>query len=238
MKTIGLLGGMSWESTLSYYSVINETVQQTLGGLHSAQCLLYSVDFAPLAQYQEEGRWDEEANVLTEAALCLEKAGADFIVICSNTPHKVAPQIRDALRIPLLHIAEVTADKLLLSHITKVGLLGTRYTLTESFYREILEAKGLAVVLPEASSVERLNSIIFDELCLGITREKSKAYYVRVIESMVAQGAQGIILGCTELGELIQSTDVSVPLFDTAYLHARAAALYALSDDENRSRLP
>lgn len=238
MKTIGLLGGMSWESTLSYYSVINETVQQTLGGLHSAQCLLYSVDFAPLAQYQAEGRWDEEANVLTEAALCLEKAGADFIVICSNTPHKVAPQIRDALRIPLLHIAEVTADKLLLSHITKVGLLGTRYTLTESFYRDILEAKGLEVVLPEASSIERLNNIIFDELCLGITREKSKAYYVRVIESMVAQGAQGIILGCTELGELIQSTDVSVPLFDTAYLHARAAALYALSDDENRSRLP
>ena len=238
MKTIGLLGGMSWESTLSYYSVINETVQQTLGGLHSAQCLLYSVDFAPLAQYQAEGRWDEEANVLTEAALCLEKAGADFIVICSNTPHKVAPQIRNALRIPLLHIAEVTADKLLLSHITKVGLLGTRYTLTESFYRDILEAKGLEVVLPEASSIERLNNIIFDELCLGITREKSKAYYVRVIESMVAQGAQGIILGCTELGELIQSTDVSVPLFDTAYLHARAAALYALSDDENRSRLP
>lgn len=238
MKTIGLLGGMSWESTLSYYSVINETVQQTLGGLHSAQCLLYSVDFAPLAQYQAEGRWDEEANVLTEAALCLEKAGADFIVICSNTPHKVAPQIRNALRIPLLHIAEVTADKLLLSHITKVGLLGTRYTLTESFYRDILEAKGLEVVLPDASSIERLNSIIFDELCLGITREKSKAYYVRVIESMVAQGAQGIILGCTELGELIQSTDVSVPLFDTAYLHARAAALYALSDDENRSRLP
>ena len=238
MKTIGLLGGMSWESTLSYYSVINETVQQTLGGLHSAQCLLYSVDFAPLAQYQAEGRWNEEANVLTKAALCLEKAGADFIVICSNTPHKVAPQIRNALRIPLLHIAEVTADKLLLSHITKVGLLGTRYTLTESFYRDILEAKGLEVVLPEASSIERLNSIIFDELCLGITREKSKAYYVRVIESMVAQGAQGIILGCTELGELIQSTDVSVPLFDTAYLHARAAALYALSDDENRSRLP
>ena len=230
MKTIGLLGGMSWESTLSYYSVINETVQQTLGGLHSAQCLLYSVDFAPLAQYQAEGRWDEEANVLTEAALCLEKAGADFIVICSNTPHKVAPQIRNALRIPLLHIAEVTADKLLLSHITKVGLLGTRYTLTESFYRDILEAKGLEVVLPEASSIERLNNIIFDELCLGITREKSKAYYVRVIESMVAQGAQGIILGCTELGELIQSTDVSVPLFDTAYLHARAAALCALSE--------
>ena len=132
----------------------------------------------------------------------------------------------------------MTADKLRLSHITKVGLLGTRYTLTESFYRDILEARGHDVVLPEASSIERLNNIIFDELCLGITREKSKAYYVRVIESMVAQGAQGIILGCTELGELIQSTDVSVPLFDTAYLHARAAALYALSDDENRSRLP
>lgn len=237
MKTIGLLGGMSWESTLSYYSVINETVQQTLGGLHSAQCLLYSVDFAPLATFQEEGRWEEEAKVLTAAALSLEKAGADFVVMCSNTPHKVAPQIRQALHIPFLHIAEVTADKLLQSHITQVGLLGTRYTLTDPFYRNILEERGLEVLLPESSDIERLNNIIFDELCLGITREKSKDYYVRVIESMVAQGAQGIILGCTELGDLIKATDVTVPLFDTAYLHARAAALYALSDDKNRSRL-
>lgn len=228
MKTIGLIGGMSWESTVTYYQIINETVKRELGGLHSAKILLYSVDFAEIEEYQAKGLWEKSAEVLADAARNLERAGADFIVICTNTMHKVAPQIREKIRIPILHIAEATAEALLEKGITKVGLLGTKYTMTQEFYKNKLTEAGIAVVIPDAEGVERVNDVIYGELCLGKIRKESRAAFLEIIEQLAAEGAQGVILGCTEIGLLVRQADTSMPVFDTTQIHAEKAAQLAL----------
>lgn len=228
MKTIGLLGGMSWESTALYYQIINETVKKRLGGLHSAKLLLYSVDFQEIETCQSQGDWDKSAAILSQAAQSLEKAGADFIVVCTNTMHKVAPQIQDSIRIPILHIAQATAEILKEKHIGKTALLGTKYTMQQDFYKEILLSAGIEVLIPDEADIELVNRVIFDELCLGILSEPSRREYVRIIGQLAGNGAQGVILGCTEIGMLIKQEDSPLPVFDTAIIHAEKAALHAL----------
>lgn len=208
MKTIGLIGGMSWESTVTYYQVINETIKKQLGGLHSAKCILYSVDFDEIEKYQVSGEWDKSADVLSEAAQALERAGADYIVICTNTMHKVAPEIGRNIHIPILHIADMTAVQLKQHGIRKVGLLGTKYTMQQDFYKNILIEQGIEVLIPNDADVDIVNRIIYDELARN--------------------GAQGIILGCTEIGLLIQQSATDIPLFDTTLIHAKQAALKSL----------
>ena len=230
MKTIGLIGGMSWESTVTYYQVVNETVKKKLGGLHSAKVLLYSVDFAEIEECQASGDWDRSAAILTEAARNLEKAGADFIVICTNTMHKIVPQMTAGIRIPILHIAEATAAELKKAGISKVALLGTKYTMCQDFYKAKLVEAGIQVLIPEGEDVELVNRVIYEELCLGEIRESSRREYVRVIEGLAARGAQGVILGCTEIGMLVQQENIAVPLFDTTLIHARTAALVAINE--------
>ena len=230
MKTIGLLGGMSWESTVTYYQIINETVKKELGGLNSAKILMYSVNFEEIERYQASGDWDKSAAVLSDAAQRLERAGADFIVICTNTMHKVAPEIKKHISIPLLHIAEVTANKLKAHKIETVGLLGTKYTMTQEFYKDVLVDAGIKVLTPDGTAIETINSIIFNELCLGTIRESSKRVFLRAIDWLKSRGAQGVILGCTEIGLLIQSGDVDIPVFDTALIHAKEAAKAAMRD--------
>ncbi len=228
MKTIGLIGGMSWESTASYYQLINETIKEKLGGLHSAKILLYSVDFAEIERYQASGDWDKSAEVLSQIAQNLEQAGADFIVICTNTMHKVAPQIQKTISIPILHIAQATADALLENGIKKVGLLGTKYTMTQDFYKEKLFEAGLDVVIPDQAGVEEVNRIIYDELCLGQIEESSKQAYLAIIDDLKNAGAEAVILGCTEIGLLVKQEDTDVPLFDTTAIHAKKAAKVAV----------
>ena len=228
MKTIGLIGGMSWESTVSYYQLINETIKEKLGGLHSAKILLYSVDFAEIERYQASGDWDKSAEVLSQIAQILEKAGADFIVICTNTMHKVAPQIQKTISIPILHIAQATADALLENGIKKVGFLGTKYTMTQEFYKEKLLEAGLEVVIPDQAGVEEVNRIIYDELCLGQIKESSKQTYLSMIDDLKNAGAEAVVLGCTEIGLLVQQEDTDVPLFDTTEIHALRAAEFAV----------
>lgn len=228
MKTIGLIGGMSWESTASYYQLINETIKEKLGGLHSAKILLYSVDFAEIERYQASGDWDKSAEVLSQIAQNLEQAGADFIVICTNTMHKVAPQIQKTISIPILHIAQATADALLENGIKKVGLLGTKYTMTQDFYKEKLFEAGLDVVIPDQAGVEEVNRIIYDELCLGQIKESSKQAYLAIIDDLKNAGAEAVILGCTEIGLLVKQEDTDVPLFDTTAIHAKKAAKVAV----------
>ena len=228
MKTIGLIGGMSWESTVTYYQVINETIKKQLGGLHSAKCILYSVDFDEIEKYQASGEWDKSADVLSEAAQALERAGADYIVICTNTMHKVAPEIGRRIHIPILHIADMTAAELQKQGIKKVGLLGTKYTMRQDFYKNILIEQGIEVVIPNDAGVDIVNRIIYDELCLGKILEESKAVYLDIIHELARNGAQGIILGCTEIGLLIQQSDTDIPLFDTTLIHAKQAALKSL----------
>lgn len=228
MKTIGLIGGMSWESTVTYYRLINETVKKELGGLHSAKILLYSVDFAEIEEYQAKGQWDKSAEVLGQAAENLEKAGADFIVICTNTMHKVAPQIRQRISIPILHIAEATAAALKEKGITKVGLLGTKYTMTQAFYKNKLTEAGIQVVIPNEQGVELVNDVIYGELCLGVIRDESKAAFVNIIDELGREGAQGVILGCTEIGLLVQQADTELPVFDTTQIHAVKATMKAI----------
>ena len=230
MKTIGLIGGMSWESTVTYYQILNETVKQQLGGLHSAKILLYSVDFAQIEEFQARGQWEESAEVLARAAENLEKAGADFLLICTNTMHKVAPQVRQRISIPLLHIAEATAEALKEAGITKVGLLGTKYTMTQDFYKAKIQEAGIDVVIPDAAGVELVNRVIYEELCLGTVREESRKQFSAVIETLKERGAQGVILGCTEIGLLVSQEDSVLPVFDTTYIHAEKAAMYALKD--------
>jgi len=232
MKTIGLLGGMSWESTVTYYQVINETIKKELGGLHSAKCILYSVDFDEIETYQSRGEWDKSAEVLAQAAQALERAGADFIIICTNTMHKVATEIRRKITIPLLHIADTTAMELKKSRIKKVGLLGTKYTMQQEFYKKVLQDNGIEVIVPDDADIEVVNRIIYDELCLGKITAPSKAAYLRIISELSQQGAQGIILGCTEIGLLVKQSDTSVPLFDTTLIHAEKAALDAIAQQE------
>ena len=228
MKTIGLIGGMSWESTVSYYQLINETIKEKLGGLHSAKILLYSVDFAEIERYQASGDWDKSAEVLSQIAQNLEQAGADFIVICTNTMHKVAPQIQKTISIPILHIAQATADALLENGIKKVGLLGTKYTMTQDFYKEKLFEAGLDVVIPDQAGVEEVNRIIYDELCLGQIEESSKQAYLAVIDDLKNAGAEAVILGCTEIGLLVKQEDTDMSLFDTTEIHALRAAEFAV----------
>ncbi len=228
MKTIGLIGGMSWESTVTYYQIINETVKDELGGLHSAKCILYSVDFQEIEQCQAEGDWEKSARILSFAAQSLEKAGADFIVICTNTMHKVAPQIQSQVHIPILHIAEMTAMALKQQGVTTVGLLGTRYTMQQDFYKQVLLDNGIQVLIPSPEDMELVNRVIYDELCLGSILAPSKAAYLQIIQDLVAQGAQGIILGCTEIGLLIGQEDTDTPIFDTTKIHARQAALLSI----------
>lgn len=228
MKTIGLLGGMSWESTVTYYQIVNEVTKRELGGLHSAKVLLYSVDFSEIEKCQAEGDWAKSADILSEAAKSLEKAGADFIIICTNTMHKVAPQIQSRIGIPIIHIAESTADVLKQRNIQKVALLGTKYTMTQDFYKDKLAEAGISVLIPDDASIEIVNDIIYNELCLGIISPQSKKKYIAIIEKLAQRGAQGVILGCTEIGLLVQQKDTSLPVFDTTQIHAEKAALLAL----------
>ena len=228
MKTIGLIGGMSWESTVTYYKVINETIKRELGGLHSAKILLYSVDFDEIEKYQASGEWDKSADVLSDAAERLEKAGADFIIICTNTMHKVVPQMKERIGIPIVHIAEATADKLKEHGITTVGLLGTKYTMTQDFYKDKLIEAGIRVIIPDDNDVETVNAVIYDELCLGNIIPASKDKYLEIIRKLENAGAQGVILGCTEIGLLVNQKDVELPVFDTTLIHAEKAALTAI----------
>ncbi|WP_113921310.1 aspartate/glutamate racemase family protein [Alkalibaculum bacchi] len=230
MKTIGLIGGMSWESTVTYYQMINETVKEKLGGLHSAKLLLYSVDFAEIEECQAKGEWDKSADILAEAALNLERAGADFIVICTNTMHKVAPQIQKKISIPIIHIADATAEKLKEQQIRQVALLGTKYTMTQEFYKERIEDKEIEVLIPDSDDVELVNRVIYDELCLGIINDASRKECIRVIDSLKEKGAQGVILGCTEIGLLISQKDSPLPVFDTTEIHARVASMKAIQE--------
>lgn len=228
MKTIGLIGGMSWESTVTYYQLVNETVREKLGGLHSAKLLLYSVDFAEIEKCQANGQWEKSAQLLADAAKSLEKAGADFIVICTNTMHKVAPEIQEQIRIPILHIADATADALIQAGISKVALLGTKYTMTQDFYKEKLIARGISVLIPNAADIELVNKVIYSELCLGILSDASRKQYQRIIAQMKESGAEGVILGCTEIGLLIHQEDSVLPVFDTTQIHAERAALQSI----------
>ena len=228
MKTIGLIGGMSWESSLEYYRIINEEVKQKLGGLHSAKCILYSVDFNEIELYQSQGRWDLAGEILGEAALRLEKAGADFIVICTNTMHKVVDLIEEKTKLPILHIADETAAQIKSSGLKTVGLLGTKYTMEQEFYKSRIESTGIKVLIPDESSRETINSVIYNELCLGNIQLSSRKYLMTVITSLVAAGAEGIILGCTEIGLFVQQEDADVPLFDTTLIHAFGAVNKAL----------
>lgn len=228
MKTIGLIGGMSWESTAEYYRIVNETVKKELGGLHSAKVLMYSVDFDEIEKCQALGEWDKSADILAAAAENLEKAGADFIVICTNTMHKTAPQIQKRISIPIIHIAEATADELKKHGIGKVALLGTKYTMTQDFYKDKIKEAGIEVLIPDGDDIETVNSVIYDELCLGIISEESKKKYIEIIDKLAKRGAQGVILGCTEIGLLIKQEDTSLPVFDTTLIHAVKAAMKAI----------
>ncbi|HML68194.1 MAG TPA: aspartate/glutamate racemase family protein [Clostridia bacterium] len=230
MKTIGLIGGMSWESTVTYYQLLNEGVKDALGGLHSAKVLLYSVDFFEIESLMSRGDWDKAADLLGGVAARLENAGADMILICTNTLHKVAPQVQSRIRVPLVHIAVAAAEALTAQGISRVGLLGTKYTMTQAFYRDKLVERGIEVLIPEGDDIDLVNRVIFDELCLGIVKEESRTEYLRVIADLQQRGAQGILLGCTELGLIVAREDVSLPLFDTTEIHAKKALALALTE--------
>jgi aspartate racemase len=229
VKIIGLIGGMSWESTVPYYRQINETIKERLGGLHSAKIILYSVDFHDIEQLQRAGDWEAAGAILAEAAHSLETAGASFLVLCTNTMHKVASSIEAAVTIPLLHIADPTAVEIKESGHSTVGLLGTRFTMEQEFYRDRLsERHGLRVIVPGPDDRETIHRIIYEELCLGIVTTDSRDAYRRIMANLTSQGAQAIILGCTEISLLVNQKDSEVPLFDTTGIHARAAAEEAL----------
>ena len=228
LKTIGLIGGMSWESTATYYKIINGTVKEKLGGLHSAKCILYSVDFQEIEECQANGNWEKSGEILGEAAYNLEKAGADFIVICTNTMHKVVDQIKEKISIPILHIAEMTAEKILEKGLENIALLGTKYTMEQDFYKSKLIEKGINVIIPDKNDIEIINEVIYDELCLGTINSDSKKKFLEIVDKLRNKGAEGIILGCTEIGLLIKNADTEVPLFDTAIIHAEQAAIYSI----------
>lgn len=229
LKTIGLIGGMSWESTVSYYQIVNTTIKEELGGLHSAKCLLYSVDFHEIEECQSRGAWDKSEQILSDAAQRLERAGADFIIICTNTMHKVADKVQTKIKIPILHIAEATADELVKNKIKKVALLGTKYTMEQDFYKCKLIDKGIDVIVPSYEERLIINNTIYNELCLGVISSQSKHSFLKIINRLVGEGVEGIILGCTEIGLLIKQEDTKIPLFDTAIIHAKKAALYSIN---------
>jgi len=229
MKTIGLIGGMNWKSTSLYYQIINETVQEKLGALHSAKILLYSYDFEEIAQLQNQESWEEWENNLSEKAILLEKAGADFIVMCCNTAHKAADSIQQKLSVSLLHIADPVGKKIIEKKLNKVGLLGTNFTMEEDFYKNRLRTGfGLSVIVPDKLDRDSIHKIIFEELELGIIKKESRKVFIRIIHELMREGAQGIILGCTEISLLIKQEDVGVPVFDTISLHAAYACEKAL----------
>ena len=228
MRTLGLLGGMSWESTLPYYRIVNERVRERLGGLHSAKLLLYSVDFAEIEHLQHIGDWDAAGLLLARAAQSLERAGSDALVICTNTMHKVLDAIEPAINIPVLHIADATARRVCAQGLTRIGLLGTRFTMEQDFYRGRLERNALEVCVPGTEQRAEVHRIIYDELCQGVIREDSRKGLQEIMRSLVADGAQGVILGCTEIGLLVGAADTTVPVFDTARIHAEYAADWAL----------
>ena len=219
---------MSWESTATYYKIINETVKEKLGGLHSAKCVLYSVDFQEIEECQANGNWEKSGEILGEAAYNLEKAGADFIVICTNTMHKVINKIKEKNSVPILNIAEMTAEKILEKGLKNIALLGTKYTMEQDFYKSKLIEKGINVIIPDKNDIEIINEVIYDELCLGTINSDSKKKFLEIVDKLRSKGAEGIILGCTEIGLLIKNADTDVPLFDTAIIHAEQAAIYSI----------
>lgn len=230
MKTIGLIGGMSWESSIEYYRIINETVKDRLGGFHSAKCLMTSVDFAEIEEFQHLGLWDEASKLLVDAAQNLERGGADCVVLCTNTMHKLADEIQHNVGLPFLHIADATASMISAKGITTVGLLGTQFTMEEDFYKGRLCKKfHLNVLIPQLEERQVIHRVIYQELCLGQIHQDSKQYFKQVIMNLVNQGATGIILGCTEIGLLVKPEDSPVTLFDTTFIHAQAAVDWALS---------
>jgi len=232
MKTIGLIGGMSWESSQEYYRIINETARAKLGGLHSAQCLMFSFDFAEIEALQHSGNWEEATRRMIEAAQNLEKGGADFVLICTNTMHKMAKEVQSGIKIPLLHIADPTGEAIKAKGIAKIGLLGTKYTMEHDFYKgRLMNEFGLEVVVPDEADRHIVHGIIYDELCLGVIKEDSKKRYQQIIEKLKAAGAQGVILGCTEITLLIQQADTDLPIFDTTRIHAETAVERALSGE-------
>lgn len=228
MKTIGLIGGMSWESSVEYYRLINEEVKRRLGGLHSAKCILYSVDFEEIERCQREGNWKKAGKILAEVAVNLEKAGADFVILCTNTMHKVIEYIKKEITIPILHIADATVTEIKKAKISTVGLLATKYTMEQDFYKERLSAEGINILIPNEEERAVVNRVIFDELCIGKIETDSRNYFQNIIQSLVAQGAEGIILGCTEIGLLVKQENYEVPLFDTAIIHSIEAVNKAL----------
>ncbi|MFQ0977652.1 aspartate/glutamate racemase family protein [Vibrio campbellii] len=229
MKTIGLIGGMSWESTAHYYQIINREVKARLGGLHSGKVCLYSVDFAEIETLQHQGRWDDTAIILAQAAKSVEAGGADFILICTNTMHKVADQIQQAVNVPLVHIADATAEKLVADGIKKVGLLGTRFTMEQDFYKQrLIDKFGVDVVVPRSDDQTIIHNIIYNELCKGEVRDDSRQHYLAIIEKLVEQGAEAVILGCTEIAMLVEPHHTDVKLYDTTEIHAKAAVEKAL----------
>lgn len=231
MRTIGLIGGMSWESTVTYYQLINEAVHQRLGGLHSAKIVLWSVEFDEIEKCQSSGNWSKSAEILSNAARGLEMAGADVVLICTNTMHKVADEVAQAVNIPLLHIADATADVLASQAISRVGLLGTKYTMQQDFLNQRLTHRGLEVLVPNEADMEMINEVIFKELCVGQIKPESKVKFLEVIDKLKNQGAQGVILGCTEIGLLVKQTDTDMPVFDTTDIHAMAAVRFALAEN-------
>lgn len=229
MKTIGLIGGLSWESSQEYYRIINEEVARGLGGLHSAQCLMYSFDFAEIEELQHQGRWDEATKRMVGVAQKLEKGGADFVLICSNTMHKMADDVQKGISLPLLHIADPTGEAIQGWGLKKIGLLGTKFTMEHDFYKgRLTEQFGVDVIVPGEAGRQTVHDIIYKELCLGKIRSESKARYLDVIRELEGRGAQGIILGCTEIGLLVKQPDTSLPVFDTTHIHAEAAVAMAL----------
>ncbi len=229
MKTIGMIGGMSWESTLEYYRIVNQAVKASLGGLHSAKCLLYSVDFEEIEALQHRNQWAEAARMMVGAAQSLEKGGADFVIICTNTMHKVAEAVEQGVSIPLLHIADATAEKIKAAGMQKIALLGTRFTMEEDFYKgRLVKSFGLDVLVPSESEMDVVHNVIYQELCLGRIESASRQKYLDIIDHLVAGGAEGVILGCTEIGLLVTQADTRVPLFDTTEIHAKAAVEFAL----------
>ena len=232
MKTIGLIGGMSWESTIPYYRHINQAIKHRLGGLHSAKIILYSIDFHEIETLQSSGQWGQAGELLAQAARSLEMAGAECIAICTNTMHKVAEQIQARSGLPLLHIADATAARIQAKGLTRIGLLGTRFTMEQDFYRgRLTDTFGIEVIVPNESDREIIHRIIYQELCLGQIRPESRQQYREIMQRLAEQGAQGIILGCTEIALLVDQTDADVPLFDTAQIHAEYAAHWALGNE-------
>lgn len=230
MKIIGMIGGMSWESTLEYYRIINEEVKDRLGGFHSAKCILYSVDFAEIEKLQHENKWEEATDLMVEAARKVERGGAEFIIICTNTMHLMADDVQLNVKIPLVHIVDVTAEEIKKNKFSRIGLLGTRFTMEHHFYKNRLkERHGIEAIIPSEEERKIIHDILYNELCLGDIRNISKDKFKKIIEKLVSQGAQGIILGCTEIPLLVDQKDYSIPLFDTTLIHSKAAVDFALS---------